>query len=91
MNYHILIVVVECWTSHKNSYKVLFGSCVGNHEAGGASLACRGSYIYIFFCHFGSGRVGGFTGLSFISPFFFLLLHFFFVFFYRFILLAKRI
>ena len=39
MNYHILIVVVACWTSHKNSYKVLFGSCVGgNHEAGGASL-----------------------------------------------------
>ena len=33
MNYHLLIVVVACWTSHKNSYKVLFGCCVGNPEA----------------------------------------------------------
>ena len=46
MNYHILIVVVECWTSHKNSYKVLFGSCVGNHEAGGASLGGRLDYKF---------------------------------------------
>ena len=46
MNYHILIVVVACWTSHKNSYKVLFGSCVGNHEAGGASLGGRLDYKF---------------------------------------------
>ena len=33
MNYHILILQIVCWISHKNSYKVLFGGCGGNPEA----------------------------------------------------------